>query len=103
MVKQKGRSVTPERLASIERNFHDYGVRILLFARLTPGIRAPIFVTAGVIRLPLLTFVVADGIYAVPGVSLLFFLGYWVGESACQLSARSGCGFRFSSMRSSEL
>jgi membrane protein DedA with SNARE-associated domain len=73
--------LSPERLTKIEQNFHDYGVRILLFARLTPGIRAPIFLTAGLIRLPLLTFILADAIYAVPGVSLLFALGFWVGDS----------------------
>jgi membrane protein DedA with SNARE-associated domain len=71
------RLLPPERVQKIEKNFQDYGVRILLFARLTPGIRAPIFLTAGVTRLPLGRFVLADGIYAVPGVSLLFFLGYW--------------------------
>jgi membrane protein DedA with SNARE-associated domain len=71
------RLLPPERLERIEKNFKDYGVRILLFARLTPGIRAPIFLTAGLTRLPLARFVLADGIYAVPGVSLLFFLGYW--------------------------
>src|SRR5262245_1363898 len=68
--------LTPEKLASITENFHKYGIKILLFARLTPGIRAPIFLTAGITRLPLTQFLLADGIYAVPGVSLLFVLGY---------------------------
>jgi membrane protein DedA with SNARE-associated domain len=75
----------PERLLSIERNFEQYGVQILLFARMTPGIRAPIFLTAGIIRLPMARFVLADGLYAVPGVSLLFFLGYWLGDSILNL------------------
>jgi membrane protein DedA with SNARE-associated domain len=70
----------PERRERIQKNFHDYGVRILLFARLTPGIRAPIFFTAGLTRLSLGRFILADGIYAVPGVSVLFFLGYWFTE-----------------------
>jgi membrane protein DedA with SNARE-associated domain len=69
--------LTPERLASITENFHKYGIKILLFARLTPGIRAPIFLTAGITRLSLPHFLIADGIYAIPGVSLLFFLGYY--------------------------
>ena len=68
--------LTPERLQKITDNFHDYGIRILLFARLTPGIRTPIFLTAGITRLPLMRFVLADGIYAIPGVSILFVLGY---------------------------
>jgi membrane protein DedA with SNARE-associated domain len=67
----------PERLERIERNFHQYGIKILLFARLTPGIRAPIFVTAGITRVSLIKFLIADAIYAIPGVTLLFFLGYW--------------------------
>jgi membrane protein DedA with SNARE-associated domain len=73
----KKRLLPPERLERIERNFHEYGIKILLFARLTPGIRAPIFVTAGITRIPLTKFLLADCIYAIPGVSLLFFLGYW--------------------------
>jgi membrane protein DedA with SNARE-associated domain len=79
----------PERLASIEQNFQLYGVRILLFARLTPGIRAPIFMTAGIIRLPLSKFVLADGLYAVPGVSILFGLGYMFGDSIIALVHRA--------------
>jgi membrane protein DedA with SNARE-associated domain len=68
--------LTPERLEKIAQNFHDYGIRILLFARLTPGIRAPIFLTAGITKLPLAKFMLADGIYAIPGVTILFGLGY---------------------------
>jgi membrane protein DedA with SNARE-associated domain len=81
--------LTPERLASIERNFHEYGIRILLFARMTPGIRAPIFVTAGIIRLSVPRFVIADGLYAVPGVSFLFFLGWWFGNGILALVERA--------------
>ncbi len=81
----KTRILPPERLAKIEQNFRQYGVRILLFARLTPGIRAPIFFTAGLTRLSVARFLLADGIYAVPGVSILFFLGYWFTEGMVNL------------------
>jgi membrane protein DedA with SNARE-associated domain len=77
--------LSPERLASITENFHKYGIRILLFARLTPGIRAPIFLTAGITRLPLSHFLLADGLYAIPGVSLLFVLGYFFTDSMVAL------------------
>jgi membrane protein DedA with SNARE-associated domain len=77
--------LTPEKLASITENFHKYGIKILLFARLTPGIRAPIFLTAGITRLPISQFLLADGIYAIPGVSLLFVLGYFFTDSMVQL------------------
>lgn len=77
--------LTPERMASISENFAKYGVKILLFARLTPGIRAPIFVTAGTTKLPWIKFLMADGIYAIPGVSILFFLGYWFTDTVVAL------------------
>ncbi|MCS7046056.1 MAG: DedA family protein [Gemmataceae bacterium] len=77
--------LTPEKLTSITENFHKYGIKILLFARLTPGIRAPIFLSAGITRLPLTHFLIADGIYALPGVSLLFFLGYFFAGSAVKI------------------
>ncbi len=75
------RLIPPEKREHIERNFHRYGIKILLFARLLPGIRAPIFITAGIMRLPLSRFLLADGIYAIPGVSLLFFLAFWFTNS----------------------
>lgn len=75
------RLLPPERLEKISHNFKEYGIKILLFARLTPGIRAPIFLFAGISRLPLIRFIIADGIYAVPGVSFLWFLGYLFTDS----------------------
>ena len=41
------------------------------------GIRTPVFIMAGVMRLPFRRFLLADGIYAIPGVNLLFWLAYW--------------------------
>jgi membrane protein DedA with SNARE-associated domain len=70
------RLIPPAKRESIERNFRQYGFWILLGARLLPGIRSPIFIMAGVNRLSLTKFIIADGIYAIPGVSLLFFLSY---------------------------
>lgn len=75
------RLVSPEKRARTEENFHRYGVGLLIFGRLVPGIRAPLFLTAGSMRLPLPRFLMADGIGAVVGNSLFFFLGFWLGDS----------------------
>ncbi len=75
------RLVPPPKRERIERNFHKYGVMVLLFARMLPAIRSPIFIMAGIMRLPLTRFLMADGLYAIPGVSLLFFLAYWFGDT----------------------
>jgi membrane protein DedA with SNARE-associated domain len=72
----RSRLLPPDRRARIEENFHRRGVRILLAARFLPGIRTPIFLMAGVLRVPLGQFLLADGLYAVPGVTLLFGLAY---------------------------
>src|SRR5262249_30691713 len=71
------RILPPDKRTRIESNFHRYGVKILLVARVLPGIRAPVFITAGIMRLTLWKFLLADGLYAIPGVSLLFALAYW--------------------------
>jgi membrane protein DedA with SNARE-associated domain len=79
------RLLPPDRFEHIQNNFQKRGVLILLFARLLPGIRSPIFLTAGIMRLPLRRFLLADGIYAIPGVSLLFSLAYWFTDSFMEL------------------
>ncbi|CAN5486233.1 hypothetical protein BH11PLA2_BH11PLA2_34260 [soil metagenome] len=80
--------VPPDKRASIEKNFHDRGVLILLTARVTPGIRSPIFLMAGVLRVPLARFLLADGLYAVPGVSTLFFLAYFLTDQVLEVFSK---------------
>lgn len=75
------RFVPTERRQRIEENFHKYGVLVLLFARFLPTIRSPVFIIAGVMRLPFKRFLLADGLYAIPGVSLLFTLAFWFGDT----------------------
>ena len=69
-----------DRRKHIEERFHNNGIWVLLGARLLPTIRSPIFITAGMTRFPLTKFLIADGIYAIPGVTLLFTLAYWFGD-----------------------
>ena len=79
------RFLSPERFQKIEKNFHDYGIRILLIARLLPGIRTPVFLSAGIVRLPFRKFLLADAIYAIPGVNLIFWLAYWLTDTFMEL------------------
>ena len=71
------RMLPAESRTKIEANFHKYGILILLGARLTPGIRTPVFLMAGILRMPVRRFLLADMLYAIPGVNLLFWLSYW--------------------------
>jgi membrane protein DedA with SNARE-associated domain len=70
------RILPPEKRAKIEENFRTRGVMILLGARFTPGIRTPVFIMSGVLRLPFSQFLLADALYAIPGVNVLFWLSY---------------------------
>lgn len=74
------RLMPPAKLAKIQDNFHHYGIKILLFIRWLPGIRSPMFITAGMMRVPLYRFLLADALAASIGHSLLFFLAFWFGD-----------------------
>jgi membrane protein DedA with SNARE-associated domain len=77
--------VSPDKRVRIQRNFDRYGIWILLGARLVPGIRSPIFLMAGMNHMPLVKFIIADGLYAIPGVSIMFFLAYNFTDSFVEL------------------
>ncbi len=70
----------PKKQLDIAYNFHRYGFFIFMVGRLVPGIRTTLFLTAGMMRLNLLRFCVADGIGGIFGGSLFFFLGYGLGS-----------------------
>lgn len=70
------RLLPPEKAAKIEANFQKNGILILLGARFTPGVRSPVFLMAGVLRMPIQRFLLADALYAIPGINILFWLAY---------------------------
>lgn len=82
------RLLPEEKQARIRENFHRYGVNILVFGRLLPGIRVPLFLTAGTMHLPVPLFVLADGLGAVIGNGVLFILAYWFGDAFRSLLER---------------
>jgi membrane protein DedA with SNARE-associated domain len=69
------RVLAPERRLRIEERFHRHGTKFLLAARLLPPLRTGVFVIAGAIRFSLARFLLADAIYGVVGVGLVFFGG----------------------------
>lgn len=77
--------LSPEKRAVIEREFQQRGVMILLTARLTPGIRTPIFLMAGILRVSFTRFLIADGLYAIPGVMVMFWLAYFLTDQVLEV------------------
>ncbi len=72
---------SPERLDIVREHFHNHQIKTVCIARFLPGMRAVVFLTAGVVRMSLLKFLLADGLAALGSVPLFLGLGYLFGHS----------------------
>lgn len=70
----------PERVALFAQKFQERGIWFMLTARLIPGWRSAVFITAGVIQYPIQRFCLADAISSVPLVTFFFFGGYYAAD-----------------------
>jgi membrane protein DedA with SNARE-associated domain len=71
------RIITPRVYIKMQEKAHRYGNKILFIARFLPGLRAPIFLTAGIShRVPLWKFLLMDGSAALISVPVWVYLGY---------------------------
>lgn len=72
-----GRFLTPGVLAKAQQLIDTHGGKILFIARFMPGLRTPIFFTAGTFKLPLWKMFLYDGSAALLSVPLLVLLGWF--------------------------
>ncbi|HQR05232.1 MAG TPA: DedA family protein [Gemmatales bacterium] len=77
----------PERVQLFAHKFQQRGIWFMLTARLIPGWRSAVFITAGVIQYPIGRFCVADAISAVPLVTFFFFGGYFAADTIMEIIA----------------
>ncbi|WP_410497408.1 DedA family protein [Chitinibacter sp. S2-10] len=72
------RMMTPDRYQAVQDKFERYGNRVLFVARFLPGLRAPIYLTAGMsCRISYLRFLILDGMAALISVPVWVYLGYY--------------------------
>lgn len=70
--------LTPERYEWAQSKFEKYGVFFIFAARFMPGLRAPIFVVAGITqKVSYLKFFLADGFAAIISVPVWIYVGFW--------------------------
>lgn len=70
--------MTPRRYAMVQAKFSRYGNRLMFVARFLPGLRSPIFLTAGMTRrVSFLRFILLDGFAALISVPLWVYLGHY--------------------------
>ena len=78
--------VSPQRLSKIEETFKRWGILVVLVGRHILGVRAQVFLAAGVMKMPPLKFVAVDAISAMFTVGIMVGIGYFGGNSIQMLS-----------------
>ncbi len=71
---------TEERIATSKEQIRTHAKKICFAARFMPGLRAPIFLTAGIMKVPFKTFIFQDGLAALISVPAWILLGYWFSD-----------------------
>lgn len=81
--------LTPERERQIEATIMRHGVKALFLARFMIGVRSPVYLTAGILRVPFRRFLLADTFCAIAVVSVFFGLSFKFGDRITHLIRNS--------------
>ncbi len=73
--------VTPAREAAMERTIHKHGLKVLFVARFLVGLRSPVYLTTGILRVPFRRFFLFDLFCATIVIGTFFTLSYNYGEA----------------------
>lgn len=80
--------ITPARYEIVQEQFQKYGKWVVFMARFMPGLRTPVFLTAGISkRVSFLRFFVTDFLAAIISVPIWVYLGYYGASNFEQLKA----------------
>lgn len=69
-----------DRLNKVRGEFHKRGNRLIFAARFMPGLRAPVYFSAGTLHLPYRIFLFYDGIAALLSVPVIISAVYYFGD-----------------------
>jgi membrane protein DedA with SNARE-associated domain len=87
-IKSKGifkRIFNEKRDAQVRTVFDKYGDKVIFMGRFMPGLRTPIFLSAGVYQVPPWKFFALDGLAAIISVPLWIWVGYFFGQNMAAL------------------
>jgi membrane protein DedA with SNARE-associated domain len=82
-----------EREERIEQMIRKHELKVFFLSRFMVGIRAPVYLTAGILHIPFRRFILIDFFCATSVVGLFFGLSYRYGESLAGLLRRSEIAF----------
>lgn len=72
--------LTPERERHLEQLIKGHGFKVFFVSRFLVGVRSPVYLTAGILRVPLLWFLFVDSISAAVVVGIFFGLSYFFAD-----------------------
>jgi len=73
--------ISSDRLSKIEEKFRKWGIWVVLVGRHIVGLRAQIFLAAGVMKMDAIKFLIADGASSLITIALMSGIGYVGGNS----------------------
>jgi membrane protein DedA with SNARE-associated domain len=73
--------VSPKTLAAIRKKFDRWGILVVLVGRHLVGLRSQILLVSGVMKMPPVKFIIADGISSLVTIALMAGAGYMGGNS----------------------
>jgi membrane protein DedA with SNARE-associated domain len=79
------RTITPQRETQIELMFRRHGLKVFFVARFLVGLRSPVYLTAGILRVSFKRFFLIDLFCATAVVGTFFGLTYLFGQYVPQL------------------
>lgn len=74
------RILPPRRLEIVKDKLHQQGNKVIFAGRFMPGLRTPIFFSAGTLHLPYRVFFFYDGLAALISVPVIVYSMYYFGE-----------------------
>jgi membrane protein DedA with SNARE-associated domain len=75
------RIISPENMAKVEEKVKTWGIWAIFLGRHVIGLRAQLFLVAGVMRIPAIKFLIVDAVSALFTIGIWGGIGYWGGNS----------------------
>ncbi len=75
------RFLTAKREETVQRWYKTHGEKVIFFARFMPGLRMPLFLTAGIFKVPTWKFLTLDGFAALISVPVWIWVGDLFGQN----------------------
>lgn len=75
------RILSPDRLVKLEEKFKRRGIWVIFVGRHFLGLRAQVFLAAGVMRMSPVKFLMADALSSIFTMTVMVGIGYWGGNS----------------------